>query len=77
MKKILLTIMLIVGLTSNVMATESSPNYAKPILIGGAIVVVGFLTGGASYLVLGASLATATTVGSTVIIGGTTYVSMD
>ncbi len=77
MKKLLLTAMLVMSLMSQAVASETEPDYMEPLLIGGGIIAAGLLTGGVAWVVIGASAATATAIGSVTIIGGTTYASLD
>ncbi len=75
MKKIMITVMLVIGLMSQAQASES--DYTTPLLIGGAVVVAGVLTGGIAWIAFGAAAGTAVSIGSATVIGGSYVASLD
>ncbi len=75
MKKVVLTIMLVIGLMSQAQASE--PDYVAPIIVGGVVVIAGILTGGFAFIVFGATAGTAVGVGSATVIGGSYVATLD
>ncbi len=78
MKKVFLTMIIIIGLSTQAQAAETEMDYLTPIAVGGGLILLGVATGGIAYVVIGVTATTAVAVGSSTTAGGAyVYQEMD